>query len=149
MSSECYVCSMNEQAGSLPVREEIWSEGGWRVAHAFDTSLPGWLVVVPTRHVTALHELEPAEATTLGGLLARASTALREVVGCQKTYTMLFAEAEGFGHLHVHLVPRMPDFTAEQVGPRVFTFLGAPEGERLSEAERDRVARRLRETLAA
>ena len=38
---------------------------------------------------------------------------------------MLFAEAEGFGHLHVHVVPRMPDFESEALGPRVFAL---PDG---------------------
>jgi hypothetical protein len=37
---------------------------------------------------------------------------------------MFFAEAEGFSHLHVHVVPRMYWFGPEQTGPRVFSLLG-------------------------
>jgi hypothetical protein len=39
---------------------------GWRIAHAFGTSLPGWLVVVPRRHVIVLDELTAEEAADLG-----------------------------------------------------------------------------------
>ena len=81
----------------------------WRVAHAFGTSLPGWLVVLPRRHVIALDELTAEEAADLGPLLRALTAALREVLGCSKTYVALFAEAEGFAHIHFHVVPRSPD----------------------------------------
>jgi diadenosine tetraphosphate (Ap4A) HIT family hydrolase len=144
---DCYVCTKNAEIGSLPVREAILVDGGWRLAHAFDSSLPGWLVLMPTRHVYALDELTVEESQVMGELLVRGSAALRTVVGCEKTYTMLFAEAAGFAHLHVHLVPRMSSFTADQVGPQVFSFLGRSPGERLSEDEQDRISQRLRQAL--
>ena len=78
---------------------------GWRVAHAFGTSLPGWLVVVPRRHVIALDELTAGEAADLGPLLRALTAAMRAVLGCGKTYVALFAEAEGFEHVHFHVVP--------------------------------------------
>ena len=124
--------------------------GVWRTAHAFNTSLPGWLVVVPTRHVAALDELEPAEAAELGEVLHRASRALRTAVGCEKAYFVFFAEAEGFGHLHVHVIPRMPWFTPEQRGPRVFSFLGASaQSDWLPDDELDRIALTVRRALEA
>jgi hypothetical protein len=58
----------------------------WRVTHAFGTSLPGWLVVLPRRHVTALDQLTAGEAADLGPLLRALTAALREVLGCSKTY---------------------------------------------------------------
>lgn len=145
--SDCYVCSMNQRIGALPPREHIIVDRGWRAAHAFDSSLPGWLVLVPTRHVTALHELTTEEATVMGDLLVRLSKALQKVVGCDKTYTMLFAEAHGFGHVHFHVVPRMTSFQPDQVGPMVFTFVGRPPGERVSQDEQDEVARQLTSVL--
>jgi diadenosine tetraphosphate (Ap4A) HIT family hydrolase len=145
--SGCYVCSNNERVGDLPPREQVVVEGGWRVAHAFDSALPGGLVLVPTRHVTALHELTEAEAGVMGRLLVRLSAALREVVGCEKTYVMLFAEAHGFGHLHYHVVPRMPEFEPSQVGPQAFTFLGKDERERVPFPAQDELAGRIGEAL--
>jgi diadenosine tetraphosphate (Ap4A) HIT family hydrolase len=94
------------------------------VAHASGTSLPGWLVVVPRRHVIALDELTAAEAADLGPLLRALTAAMRAVLGCSKTYVALFAEAEGFEHVHFHVVPRGPDLDPALRGPRVFGYLG-------------------------
>ena len=145
---ECYTCANNARIGALPPNEDIEVRGAWRLAHAFGTSLPGWLVAVPTRHVTALDELEPAEAGQMGEILQRASRALREVFECEKAYFVFFAEQEGFGHLHVHVIPRMPWFTAEQRGPGVFSFLGrSAQDAWLPDAERDRIALSVRAAL--
>lgn len=122
-------------------------QGGWRIALAFNSSLPGWLVLVPTRHVTALHELSVEESEEMGLLARRASIALQQVTGCLKTYLMLFAEAEGFGHLHVHVVPRMPDFPDDVRGPRVFTFLSDDAATWIPEAAQDALALDLRSAL--
>ena len=61
---------------------------------------------------------------------------------------MLFAEAEGFGHLHVHVVPRMPDFEPAVLGPRVFAYLSDDQDAWLPEGERDAMAMRLRLAMA-
>jgi len=139
---------MNAQIGSLPPREAVLVEGVWRIAHAFNTSLPGWLVVVPTRHVERLDELSADEVTPLGGLLRGATAALRAVVGCEKTYVMLFAEATGFAHLHIHVVPKMSWFTDEHRGPGVFAFSARPESEWIPESERDALAGALTDHLS-
>ena len=72
-----------------------------------------------TRHVASFTELTPEAADELGGLVRRLGTALEAVTGCVKTYLMQFSEAEGFSHLHVHLVPRLPDHPEDARGPRV------------------------------
>ena len=138
---------MNARLDALPPSEAVLVEGSWWVAHAFNSTLPGWLVVVPLRHVASLEEMTEGEAQTLGLLLHRCARALRAVTGCEKSYFMFFAEAEGFSHLHVHVVPRMSSFTEEQIGPRVFGFLGGPEADWLSEGERDDLALRRRAVL--
>ncbi len=139
MSSACYAC---EQSGpDAPLRERFVREDGWRVAHDFNSSLEGWLVLAPLRHVLALDELTAEEATALGGLVRKASIALKAVTGCEKTYVMLFAEAEGFAHLHVHVVPRLADQPDDRRGPAVFGYL--KDGRPLSAARRDEVARSL------
>lgn len=148
MPDECYPCSFNALLPHAPLREAMVVEGGWRVAHAFNTTLPGWLIVVPTRHVTAMDELSEDEASALGGLLMRLSIALRQVTGCEKTYVMLFAEQEGFSHLHVHVVPRMDWFAPDQVGPGVFAFLDASTERALTEDDRDEIAGRVRDAMA-
>ena len=136
----CYSCEHNALA-DLPPREAVVRTAHWRVVHCFNSALPGWLVLVPSRHVTALDELTDDELVELGLLQGRVSAALREVFGCVKTYSMLYAEAEGFAHLHVHLVPRMPDQPEERRGPAVFGYLAQPESEWVPAEEMDRIAR--------
>lgn len=97
-------------------------------------------MVLPRRHVLALADLTPAEADELGPLLVNLSAALRHVTGCVKTYVMQFAEAEGFAHAHIHVVPRAADLPADLRGPAVFSFLGRPESDRVTEDEQDRIA---------
>jgi diadenosine tetraphosphate (Ap4A) HIT family hydrolase len=143
----CYSCEQ-QAAGSLPPREDIASTAHWRVVHAFDSRLPGWLVLLPTRHVTSFTELTPAAADELGGLVRRLSGALETVTGCVKTYLMQFSEAEGFSHLHLHLVPRSPDHPVEARGPRVFTYLGGDREGWLTEGEQDRIALAVTAALA-
>jgi diadenosine tetraphosphate (Ap4A) HIT family hydrolase len=148
MPTDCFACESNARVGALPPREEITVIGSWRVAHAFGTSLPGWLVVVPTVHATSLQELSRAAAATLGEVLQRVSHAQSETLGCEKSYFVFFAEAEGFAHLHVHVIPRMPWFAEDQQGPRVFSFLGVPEHEEVSESDRDALALRIRAAMS-
>lgn len=83
----CFCCEQ-ETAVDLPARERVYVGDGWRVAHAFDTSMPGWLVALPRRHVTAMAELTDAEGAELGVLLVRLGRALERVTGCSKTYVM-------------------------------------------------------------
>ena len=145
--SGCYSCDQ-QGAGSLPPCEDVVHTEDWRVAHAFNSTLPGWLVVLPTRHVTSFTDLTPAAADELGGLVRRLSVALEAVTGCAKTYLMQFSEAEGFSHLHLHLVPRLPDHPDDARGPRVFRYLADDEAQWLSVAERNRIALAVREAFS-
>lgn len=147
-TAACLPCQ-NTAATDPPARERVLRTGHWRAAHAFGSGIPGWLVVVPTRHVTTLTDLDADAAAELGPILRDLSAALHAVVGCAKTYVALFAEAQGFGHVHFHLVPRMPDQPDELRGPRVFQMLGLPPDRAVPAAEMDRIAEALGDALAA
>jgi len=140
MSDACYAC--DAASPEAPLREQIIRERGWRVAHDFNSSLEGWLIAAPLRHVRALHELTTTEAAAMGDLVHRSSIALREVTGCDKTYVMLFAEAEGFEHLHLHVVPRLVDHPEDRRGPKVFAFMH--DGAAVSPERRDELALAIR-----
>ena len=146
LHSGCYSCEQG--AGSLPPCEDVVHTEDWRVAHAFNSTLPGWLVLLPTRHVTAFTELTPAAADELGGLVRRLSAALEAVTGCVKTYLLQFSEAEGFSHLHLHLVPRLPDHPEDARGPRVFSYLVDDEAQWLPVPDRNRIALEIREAFS-
>src|SRR5215472_1505467 len=136
---ECLTCIQNDKP-DLPPRERVLVAPEWRVAHAFGTVLPGWLVVVPRRHVTALDELTPAEAAELGPLLRNVTAAMRTVLACTKTYVALFAEAEGFAHVQFHVIPRAADLDADLRGPRIFGLLGGDSERHVPESVMDDIA---------
>ncbi len=144
----CYSCDQQTNPAPPP-RENIVSTEHWRVAHAFNSTLPGWLVILPTRHVLAFTDLTPDAADELGGLVQRLSAALEQVTGCEKTYLMQFSEAEGFAHLHLHLVPRLPDQPDHTLGPRVFAYLVDDEAQWVSPTRQDHLALALRQALQA
>ncbi len=85
-----------------------------------------------------MSELELVAAEELGRLLRALSLVLERELGATKAYVMFFAEAEGFEHLHVHVVPRMPDQPVPERGPGIFARLGGPDV--LSTDELDRVS---------
>ena len=62
---------------------------------------------------------------------------------------MQFAEKDGHGHVHFHIVPRMADIPEENKGPKVFNYLGVIESDCVREEIRDEIALRMREKLAA
>jgi diadenosine tetraphosphate (Ap4A) HIT family hydrolase len=142
----CYPCDQQVRV-ALPPREDVVHTLHWRVVHAFNSTLPGWLVLLPTRHITSFTDLAPDAADELGGLVRRLAAAMADVTGCVKTYLMPFSEAEGFSHLHVHLVPRLPDHPQDALGPRVFTYLAEDQAEWIPEAQRDTIALNIRAAL--
>jgi diadenosine tetraphosphate (Ap4A) HIT family hydrolase len=142
----CYSCDQ-QAALSPPPREDVVHSDHWRVAHAFNSTLPGWLVLAPTRHVTSFTELTADAADELGALVRSLSAALETVTGCVKTYLMQFSEAEGFSHLHLHLVPRPPDLPEHARGPKVFVYLTEDQVQWLPAEQRDQIALSLRAVL--
>ena len=82
------------------------------------TSVPGWLVVAPVRHVERIDSLDAGELRALGPLLSEVAAALRAETPCEKVYLSVFAEV--LPHLHVHVIARPPGLRAEERGPRVF-----------------------------
>jgi diadenosine tetraphosphate (Ap4A) HIT family hydrolase len=140
--TDCLPCHNNAlEPSELPPRERVFDDGLWRVAHSFNSALPGWMVVIARRHITSLAETTPEEAAALGPLLRDLSRALAQVVRAQKCYVMFFAEAEGFGHVHIHVVPRHAETPADRRGAQVFGYLMQPEDQWVSSEEMDRIAR--------
>src|SRR6266567_5730791 len=145
-TADCYSCAQESKAGKLPPREDIATDDHWRVSHAFGCALEGWLVLLPRRHVTSISELNDAEAQSLGLWQVRLSQAMHQVLGCQKTYIAQFAEAEGFSHVHFHVVPRSPDLPQDLRGPRIFQMMRSDRPP-VTEQRMDEIARDLRDHL--
>jgi diadenosine tetraphosphate (Ap4A) HIT family hydrolase len=148
--ADCFACLQDAElrAGRAPLQERIAADEMWRIAHAINTAVPGWLVLIPRRHVTSLAELTDAEAAALGSWQVRASRALHTVLGCQKTYLAQFAEAEGFSHAHFHIVPRAADLASELRGPRIFQLLSPAGRPTVSEQQVAEISAALADQLA-
>ena len=138
--ADCYICEITAQGDDAPAWQRIYADKHWRVAHAFDSSLPGWLVLVPKRHIESLSEMTREEARAFGPLVRSLSAALEAVTGAEKAYLVFFAESPLHRHVHVHVVPRMPDASADRIGPGVFSYLGAGPEDAASEEQRNELA---------
>lgn len=147
MADACHTCELvaRRDRGEAPLWDRILRTPHFDVVHSYNTSLPGWIVVVSRRHLAAIDEMDGAEAGELGTLIRDVSLALKKLVKCEKTYVMQFAEAEGHGHFHV--VPRASDMPLENRSGRWFNYLGVDPSDQLSDATMNDVASRLRPLL--
>jgi diadenosine tetraphosphate (Ap4A) HIT family hydrolase len=149
MPETCHTCTRlrARDEGSAPLWDNIYRTMYWDVVHSYNTSLPGWLVLILRRHAEAIAELTAAEAMELGILLQRVSAALHQLIGCHKTYSIQFAEAPGHPHVHFHVIPVQADHPVERRGPAIFTYLGVPTEERVPEAQLQTLAVHVQEYL--
>jgi diadenosine tetraphosphate (Ap4A) HIT family hydrolase len=147
--NNCYTCELTarRRTGQAPLWDDIHHTMYWDIVHAYNTALPGWLVLVVRRHIESLDELTEAEAVELGQLIRRVSIALKIATGCQKTYVIQFAEAAEHPHVHVHVVPRMADQPEDRRSTKIFGYLGVPEAERVDENTMNEIAAKVRQTL--
>ena len=82
-----------------------------------------------SRHLEASAELTEQEAAMFGPLTRRITQAMTEVLHPAKIYLNLYAEAQGFAHLHVHLTPRYADTPPERRGPAIFDYMREREAD--------------------
>ena len=96
----CKTCALTARRslGSAPLWDCIHRAQFWDVVHAYNSALPGWLVLVAQRHIEAIDELTQSEAAELGLMIRHVSLALKEVTGCLKTYVIQFAEHKDHPH---------------------------------------------------
>ncbi len=147
----CKTCEMTAQRrlGQAPLWDNIHQTEFWDVVHAYNSALPGWLVLVVQRHIESLDELTEQEAAELGPLIRRVSLSLKSVVGCTKTYAIQFAEARQHPHVHFHIVPRMADQPAERRSAGIMGYLGVSREERISEGRMNEIGAEIRSFLSS
>jgi len=145
----CHSCELLTQRdnGRAPLWDNIFRTDYWDVVHAYNTSWLGWLVLVARRHIAAIDEMTAAEAIELGILLWQVSQALKRQTGCAKIYVAQFAESPNHPHVHFHVVPRLPDQAADDIGVKIFRHLGVSLEQRVSENQMMVLASSLRRQL--
>ena len=131
----------------------IHDDGVWRLEHVLEPiPLVGWLVLKPWRHVESMANLTDDESLGFGLLSRRVMAAMRDVLHPEKIYLCLFAEAEGFAHIHFHFIPRFADTPLDRRGPNVFAYLAEarePNRNMVDVSEASAVVEAIRQRLAS
>jgi diadenosine tetraphosphate (Ap4A) HIT family hydrolase len=145
----CKTCELisRRDANNAPLWDCIYRTQHWDVVHNYQTSLPGWLVLVVRRHIGSIDELTHEESIELGVLLRQVSLALKEITGCVKTYVIQFAEMAEHQHVHFHLIPRMANQPENRRSTNVFGYSGVSEEERVSEEMMNEIATKAQKIL--
>lgn len=120
---DCLTCLNLSRERRISPGPFIYEGTYWMVDHAYPTTHLGWLVILPKRHVEALHELTREEFLELAEIEYKLVQVMHTDPSVQKEYLMCFAEGEGFHHVHIHVVPKPANLPARLKGPRVFALL--------------------------
>ena len=144
---DCYTCLSTSGQRRISPGPTIYEGEYWLVEHAYPCSMIGWLVLVLKRHLEALHELSAEEFAELADLQHRTARILHEELDCQKEYLACYAEAEGFSHVHIHVVAKPHDLPDELRGPGIFRMLKVTSEEAIPREEIKEFCERLRGTF--
>ncbi len=150
ITSHCQTCDWvnRRDRGEAALWDSLFRTAFWDVVHGQGTSLPGWIVLVLRRHAKAVADLTREEAMEMGSLVLDVSKALPNIVDCEKTYVVQFAEHPLHPHVHVHVIPRAVEMSADERGPAVFSaHLGVNPDREVPEPEKNRIALALRKAL--
>jgi diadenosine tetraphosphate (Ap4A) HIT family hydrolase len=149
----CITCRLNRGEWTSPPGGTIYRDRLWVLEHAIEPiPLVGWLVLKPYRHVEAFADLSEEEAASFGPLTHCITRAMTELLHPAKIYLSLYAEAQDFPHVHIHLIPRFDDTPADRRGPHVFRYLseaGASGRNGGDVGAAARLAEQMREILAS
>ena len=98
----CILCRGADADQELGV-VQVWEDSYWRMTTSLDAEVLGFSYLEPKRHIPYITDLDGEEARTLGEVLARVSTVLREETGAELIYVYVFGG--GVPHLHLHFAP--------------------------------------------
>src|SRR5215210_8242401 len=143
---ECLSCKSISGQKRISPGPIIFEGRAWLVEHAYPCAMKGWLVL--RRHAEALHELSRDEFEELAELQERFARLLRHELGSEKEYSACFAEAEGFHHIHFHLIAKPRDLPDHLTGTRIFAMLKPEEREAVPEADMAEFCTTLRDKVA-
>lgn len=86
----------------------VWEDELWHVRPIEPPyGVRGWMMLVAKRHTPGFVTMSDAEARSLGPVLRHLARTLERTTGALRIYTAALGEA--VPHLHVHLVPRLPE----------------------------------------
>jgi histidine triad (HIT) family protein len=127
----CPICARIERGDPCYADEHVVVEHLQPPADG--TAYLGDLFVETRRHVAALADLTPAEATAVGRAAARVAQALRERAGAEHVYAAVIGHH--IDHFHLHVIARHPGTPQEYWWVRVDEWPEAPRGDAAAVAE--------------
>jgi diadenosine tetraphosphate (Ap4A) HIT family hydrolase len=98
----------------------IYEDEHWRIRHANETNILGYLILESKRHLLDLSQADESELLSYGPLLGALMKAIRSVTDCQRVYT--FTLAEMVPHFHVHLIPRTASIPRAYRGRGIMSY---------------------------
>ncbi len=102
---DCLLCRP-EVADAQFQRTRIWEDELWRLSAVLQGAIPGFAHLEPKRHIPYITDLDGPEAATLGPVLARATSALKDAAAAELAYVYVFGDR--VPHLHLNLAPHRP-----------------------------------------
>lgn len=138
-ADDCLLCRVDE-ADAVFDRRRVWQDDLWRLSVVLRGAVVGFAHLEPRRHIPFVTDLDGPEAASLGAVLARVTTALREATGADKVYVYVFGDR--VPHLHFNLAPHH-DGDALVGGPGLLRPDAAPADPAAHRAAADGVARAL------
>ncbi|WP_157594811.1 HIT family protein [Streptosporangium amethystogenes] len=124
----CPYCRLGAADGEPP-GGWVYRDTLWLVHHGpVETSRPGTMKIVSTRHYTDFAEMTPEEAASFGALLHTLDTAMRAGTDAERVH--LVSTRDRVQHFHAWLYPR-PAFHPL----RGTDFLNAPQHSQAADAD--------------
>ena len=102
--TDCGICARRAQDEA---RGFVYEDDHWYAQPAARQAVPGQLMLVAKRHFLDASAMEPAEAESLGGVLAQLTRAIKNGVGAERVYVVTVVERTP--HWHTWLIPRAAD----------------------------------------
>ncbi len=100
---DCSIC--NGKADDIFRRVEVWSSETWKLSMSTYSGVAGFCYLEPKRHIEYITDLTGKEAEEFGGVLSRASSALKKATGAKLIYAYIYGDH--IPHLHVHIAPHV------------------------------------------
>ena len=121
---DCISCQAIRASKRINKVPRVMETKNWVVEHGYPTSIRGWMVIMPKRHVVAVHELTRDEMEEFGDLLQAVCLGQHELYETEKEYFVQYSEGEGYSHLNIHIVPRLEKWPDAMKGFGVFSGIG-------------------------
>lgn len=106
MSMSCFICEKHTGNTPEPPGGYIYEDEHWMLCHfPIEQSVVGQLVIESKRHFLDFSEMTDEEARSYGLLLKKLYSALKQVTGAERIYSLV--TIDGVPHFHAHFIPRM------------------------------------------